>query len=229
MITCTSHDFAVTNIYEESRASISGFTYLRRRVSLSSVIRTIMSEQEDYVFFWKINEVQYVNRTSANINNLVIQSGWGSQWYKSEFTVKLRFEEGGEEEEVTFPSAEHWMMVRKALLFGDAEKAREILGVPDDMGAVKALGRQVRNFDEAVWVGARQGIVLEGNMHKFGQNEELRAKLLATGTRRLVEASPRDRVWGIGFGARNALKNRGHWGLNLLRLETRRLVDRGKH
>lgn len=137
----------------------------------------------------------------------------------------MSFEDGSDEEEVTFPSAEHWMMVQKALLFKDAEMARKILEVPDDMGAVKALGRKVKNFNEATWVSARKGIVLEGNLHKFRQNKELKAKLLATGTKRIVEASPRDRIWGIGYGAKNALKNRERWGLNLLGLaleETRR-------
>jgi len=33
-----------------------------------------------------------------------------------------------------------------------------------------------------------------------------------------VEAAPRDRIWGIGFGARNAPANRHRWGLNLLGL-----------
>ena len=159
-------------------------------------------------------------------------SGWGSQWFKSSFKVKINFEEGGEEEEVTFPSAEHWMMVKKALLFKDAEKAREILKVPDDMGEVKALGREVKNFDDAIWVSKREEIVLEGNVHKFSQNEKLKAKLLATGTKRIVEASPRDRIWGIGYGEKNALKNRGRWGLNLLGLaleETRRTLERGNN
>ena len=162
----------------------------------------------------------------------MFQSGWGSQWFKSSFKVKIKFEEGGEEEEVTFPSAEHWMMVKKALLFKDAEKAREILKVPDDMGEVKALGREVKNFDDAIWVSKREEIVLEGNVHKFSQNEKLKAKLLATGTKRIVEASPRDRIWGIGYGEKNALKNRGRWGLNLLGLaleETRRTLERGNN
>lgn len=144
----------------------------------------------------------------------------------------MRFEEGREEEEVTFPSAEHWMMVKKALLFKDAEKAREILEEPDDMAAVKALGRKVKDFDEAVWVSARKDIVREGNLHKFGQNEELKAKLLATGTKRIVEASPRDRIWGIGFGEKNALKNENRWGQNLLGWaleETRSELERGNH
>lgn len=127
----------------------------------------------------------------------------------------MRFEEGGEEEEVTFPSAEHWMMVQKALLFKDVERAREMLEV-EDMASVKALGRKVENFNEDEWVSARERIVLEGNLHKFRQNDELKDKLLATGTLKLVEASPRDRIWGIGFGEKNALKNRERWGLNLL-------------
>jgi ribA/ribD-fused uncharacterized protein len=143
----------------------------------------------------------------------------------------MSFEEGGEEEEVTFPSAEHWMMVKKALLFKDAEKAREILKVPDNMAKVKALGRKVKDFDEAVWVNERKDIVLNGNRHKFKQNEELKGKLLATGTKKMVEASPRDRIWGIGYGARNAVKNEGRWGQNLLGWaleETRREIERGK-
>lgn len=142
----------------------------------------------------------------------------------------MRFEEEGDEEEVTFPSAEHWMMVHKALLFKDAEKARAILEVPDDMAAVKQLGREVKDFDEAIWVSVRSKIVLDGNVHKFSQNAELKAKLLATGTKKIVEASPRDRIWGIGYGAKNALKNQERWGLNLLGLaleETRSTLERG--
>ena len=87
------------------------------------------------------------------------QSGWGSQWFKSDFTVKMRFEGGGEED-VTFPSAEHWMMVQKALLFKDAEMAKEILEA-EDMASVKALGRRVKNFEEDEWVGARRGLFLK--------------------------------------------------------------------
>lgn len=204
---------------------------------VGSAIKLVMTHQTSYpiipscqnkktmCFSGKLMKYSTYKSTLKYINSLVFQSGWGSQWFKSDFTVKMRFEEGGEEEEVTFPSAEHWMMVQKALLFKDVEMAREMLMVPDDMAAVKALGRRVQNFDEAEWCSARERIVLEGNLHKFRQNESLKAKLLATGTRRIVEASPRDRIWGIGFGEKNALKNQGRWGLNLLGLaleETRR-------
>ncbi|PPQ70949.1 hypothetical protein CVT26_014253 [Gymnopilus dilepis] len=164
------------------------------------------TNKDDYVFFWKTNEVH----------------GWGSQWYPSPFTAKITITEGSPAEEVTFETAEHWMMVQKALLFKDSAIAREILSVPGtsqaDMTRVKALGRQVAGFDEQTWVDAREGIVLEGNWRKFqGKgNEELREMLLGTGDRRIVEASPRDRIWGIGFGEKNALKQMDRWGLNLL-------------
>jgi ribA/ribD-fused uncharacterized protein len=62
-------------------------------------------------------------------------------------------------------------------------------------------------------------IVEDGNYYKFTVSEdavELRAWLLATGERELVEASPRDRIWGVGFKAENAGVNRRRWGQNLL-------------
>jgi len=49
-----------------------------------------------------------------------------------------------------------------------------------------------------------------------GTGLTLRERLLATGEREIVEASPMDKIWGIGFGWKNAEKRRAHWGLNLL-------------
>jgi len=122
-------------------------------------------------------------------------------------------------------------MVQKALLFGDSEMARQILAVDEvssaSMSQVKSLGRLVQNFDEEKWVAERERIVLEGNMHKFEQNKELSKKLVATGTKMIVETSPRDRIWGIGFGEKNALNMKERWGLNLLGralVETRRRI-----
>ena len=60
----------------------------------------------------------------------------------------------------------------------------------------------------------------EGNVLKFQQNPELKQKLLDTGDKEFVEASPKDKIWGIGLGEKRARETAEHrrtrWGLNLL-------------
>lgn len=110
-----------------------------------------------------------------------------SQWWPAAFTV----------EGVRYPTAEHFMMASKARLFGDVEADARILEAPSP-AAAKRLGREVRNFEPTLWDERRLDIVVEGSIAKFGQNPELRTFLLGTGERVLVEASPVDRIWGIG-------------------------------
>ena len=76
----------------------------------------------------------------------------------------------------------------------------------------------MRAFDEATWVAHRYDIVLAGTLAKFGQHDDLRAYLLGTGERVLVEASPVDRVWGVGLAADDPrAEDPTRWrGLNLL-------------
>jgi ribA/ribD-fused uncharacterized protein len=130
-----------------------------------------------------------------------------SQWYGAPFIV-------GRER---FPTAEHYMMAEKAALFDDDETRKKVLVAPNP-GAAKALGRQVRGFDDARWVQARFAIVCRANEAKFTQNPELRAFLEQTGNRVLVEASPVDRIWGIGLAQDDErARNPNQWrGLNLL-------------
>ncbi|MER6566545.1 NADAR family protein [Streptomyces sp. NPDC001093] len=113
-----------------------------------------------------------------------------SQWWPSPFTV----------DGVEYATAEHWMMAGKARLFGDAEAERRVLASGHPSQAKKA-GRLVRGFDEAIWERERFRIVVEGSVHKFAADGALRDFLLDTGDRVLVEASPVDRVWGIGLAA----------------------------
>ena len=136
-----------------------------------------------------------------------IGKGCLSQWFHAPFTVDGH----------RFPTAEHFMMAGKARLFDDKEAFEQALTAPSP-AAVKAVGRAVRNFDEARWNAARFDIVVQGNVAKFGQNPAMRDFLLATGDRVLVEASPRDRIWGIGMGAANpdAEQPRKWRGQNLL-------------
>lgn len=113
--------------------------------------------------------------------------------------------------------AEQYMMHGKAIVFGDREIAEQILAATQPK-AQKALGRKVRNFDDVIWKRNREAIVLAGNRLKFTQNEHLKAALIATRGTTLVEASPRDRIWGIGLGAKDPrAQNEAAWkGQNLL-------------
>ncbi|MGW0706970.1 NADAR family protein [Streptomyces sp. NPDC002643] len=113
-----------------------------------------------------------------------------SQWWPSPFTV----------DGVEYATAEHWMMASKARLFGDTEAERKAVAAASPAQA-KKIGRLVRGFDDATWERERFAIVVEGSVHKFAAHADLRTFLLGTGDRVLVEASPLDRVWGIGLAA----------------------------
>ena len=144
--------------------------------------RIATGEQFTYVFFWG----HTVPKDGSVCKTCL------SQWYPAAFTV----------DGVLYPTAEHWMMAAKARLFKDEEMLEQILSAPDPKSA-KALGRKVRNFDSELWKANARRLVTEGNVAKFGQNELLRDYLFATGKAVLVEASPRDCVWGIGMGQDN--------------------------
>jgi len=130
-----------------------------------------------------------------------------SQWHRCLFTAG----------ELTFICAEQYMMHGKAILFGDREIAAEIIAA-DHPKTHKALGRKVKGFDDKVCKANREAIVLAGNRLKFEQNPDLKAALLATRGTVLVEASPYDRIWGIGLAAKDPrAQNEATWqGQNLL-------------
>ncbi|KAF4306330.1 hypothetical protein GTA08_BOTSDO05746 [Botryosphaeria dothidea] len=128
-----------------------------------------------------------------------------------------------------------WMMVQKAKLFSDEVRRDAVFEIflrHDTLGEIarsmlkattpkehKSLGRKVRNFDHKLWDENKSRIVEEGNWWKFTNSKEkaqLTEMLLATGDRELVEASPFDGIWGIGFGANAADANRSERGENLL-------------
>ena len=115
-----------------------------------------------------------------------------SQWFPHPFTV------GG----LRYATAEHFMMAEKARRFRDNEALARVLEAKSPAEA-KAIGREVRQFDAAAWDAARFGAVVRGNVAKFGQREDFGAFLRGTREKVIVEAAPRDRVWGIGMGASN--------------------------
>mgnify|MGYP002634293050 CR=1 FL=1 len=130
-----------------------------------------------------------------------------SQWFEAPFIID------GED----YPTAEHYMMASKAALFGDDALLETILD-SETPGEAKALGRKVRGFDHGVWEAHRIEIVVAGNVAKFSQNPGLLSFLLNTRERVLVEASPKDRIWGIGLSEHDedAYQPQQWRGLNLL-------------
>lgn len=113
-----------------------------------------------------------------------------------------------------FCCAEQYMMWSKAMLFKDYQVAERILGTTNPK-TIKSLGRSVKDFNEKIWNEHKVKIVSKGNWYKFTQNKYLLERLLKT-EGELVEASPFDRIWGIGYDKDNALRNSDNWGENLL-------------
>lgn len=173
---------------------------------VSSLLAAIEEgHRPDFLFFW--GHTVPPDGVGAHPPALTVTKQCLSQWYPAPFEV------GG----VTYATAEHYMMAEKARLFRDVAAAERVLSTwrPD---AAKRLGRQVDGFDEETWVKHRFDIVVRGNTAKFGQHPELAAFLLGTGGKVLVEASPKDRIWGIGMAEDNPAASRpAEWrGLNLL-------------
>jgi ribA/ribD-fused uncharacterized protein len=158
---------------------------------------TTEKQENKYLFFWghQPNKDGSISKTCF------------SQWWLSSFDV----------DGITYKTAEHWMMAKKALLFNDKEIFEKIIQTKSPAEA-KKLGREVKNYVDTVWLANRFEIVKEGNLHKFGQNKDLKEFLLNTNERILVEASPVDPIWGIGMAAdHKEVNNPKKWqGLNLL-------------
>ena len=159
-------------------------------------IQNIATENK-FLFFWghQPNKDGSISKTCF------------SQWWLSSFEV----------DKVIYKTAEHWMMAKKAELFKDHAILEKILQAKSPAEA-KKFGREVKNYNETLWLAARFDIVKEGNYHKFSQNPELKTFLLNTKERVIVEASPVDAIWGIGMaGDHKDILNPEKWrGLNLL-------------
>lgn len=167
------------------------------RYDISTIIqRYNIGEQLEYVFFWghhcKTNDV-----TKACL----------SQWFPCFFEV----------DGVVYNCAEQYMMAEKARVFRDEETRTKILASSDPK-SIKTLGREVKNFISEKWISVSKDIVVNGNKHKFAQNKDLLNFLLSTRDKILVEASPYDKIWGIGMrDSEIGITNPHNWkGLNKL-------------
>ncbi|MCG8331867.1 MAG: NADAR family protein [Chitinophagales bacterium] len=150
-----------------------------------------------WIFFWG-----HQPHKAGQINKSCL-----SQWWIADFEV----------DGITYRSAEHWMMAGKARLFSDQLALERILNANSPAEA-KKIGRQVRNFNQAIWNEHKYEIVKKGNFHKFNQSPEQKEFLINTKNRILVEASPYDKIWGIGMRQDEyGIENPYNWkGPNLL-------------
>ena len=162
-------------------------------------------EKDDFVFFWGHRKGKKIGKTCF------------SQWYEIEFEVDGH----------KFNCAEQYMMAQKAWLFKDIEIFGKILDATDPK-EIKALGREVKSFVPKIWNQHKFEIVVKGNLGKFGDNPELKDFLLSTGDKILVEASPYDKIWGIGMSEdHEKVENPSEWnGQNLLGFALMEVRDR---
>jgi ribA/ribD-fused uncharacterized protein len=172
------------------------------------------------ISFWKANE----------------KNGYMCQWYTSNFELTNEIVNDFPDEikelklcknksyvlndlisRKKYDTAEKFMMMGKASLFLDKEMIG-IMADEYDPKTLKALGQKVKDFNQSRWNTYKLDIVKIGNYLKFSQNENLKKKLLETGTNELVEASPLDNIWGIGLSADHKdILDKTKWkGKNLL-------------
>lgn len=144
-------------------------------------------ETSKYVFFFG----DKANKIGVNIF---------SQWFPVDFVEYL-----DKKTKITYRNAEQYMMAQKALLFGDTFYFKKIMETINP-ATIKHYGRKISGFDPKIWDDNKFNIVVQGNRLKFGQNPELMKRLLETGIKTIVEASPYDKVWGIGLTAEQAAK-----------------------
>jgi ribA/ribD-fused uncharacterized protein len=140
-------------------------------------------------------------------NKQIIDKSCFSQWYDAPFTVG----------NVLYKTTEHYMMAHKAKLFNDQSAYQKILQCPHPKAA-KSIGREIIGFSEEIWLQHRIAIVVAGSIAKFSYHPDLCSYLINTGDRVLVEASPIDRIWGIGLATdHHDIEHPDKWlGLNLL-------------
>jgi ribA/ribD-fused uncharacterized protein len=140
------------------------------------------------IYFWKPHQ----------------NDGYLGNWYPSPFTVDNK----------NFLNSEHYFMWKKVMLFEPTREA-EILAAVDPK-TMKAVGQSVKNYNDEIWSEKRYEVMKEALFHKFSQNPKLLKSLMWTGEAQLVEASPVDRIWGIGITVVEALMDKPWRGQNLL-------------
>lgn len=119
--------------------------------------------------------------------------------------------------DICFENSEAAFMFLKAKTFGDSVIAAAVVANQDPK-YVKGLGKRVSGFNDETWAEHRYDCMLDACFAKFVQNPKLGDQLIATGDKVLVEASPYDKIWGVGLAPNDPrVLDPANWrGLNLL-------------
>lgn len=184
---------------------------LQLETNASIAQRLLREDPVEFTFFWG-----HKARTDGQLGASCL-----SHWWPSPLVID------GEE----YPTGEHYLMAKKAALFGDEQTLASILTTPSPAVA-KDLGRTVRGYVDEEWAAVRGAVALRGNLAKFSQHEHLCEFLLSTGNSVLVGASPVDAIWGIGIAvddvrAREPREWPGDNLLGFVLMEVRRLIASG--
>lgn len=181
------------------RSMLEDYPSLFENLKLSAngriITATLGSDANGFVFFHQVNE----------------PNGYLSNWYTCKFidNRNAHFKE--------YKSVEQYMMCGKAILFDCYDIAEKIMKTTDS-DKIKALGREVRGFNDIIWDAHKEEIVYNGLYLKFTQNENLRKMLKSTGNKILAECAVKDKIWGIGLSMHDKRRfDTNQWrGQNLL-------------
>lgn len=138
---------------------------------------------------------------------------YGHYGYMSNFfTCKFIFDNH------TFNSSKQFFVYMKAKTFenDNIELHKKILEEENILN-INKFSRQIQNYSNLIWHNIRYEIMIQGLKLKFGQNLELKLKLLSTGDKKLYYASESNKIWSIGCNISDAyLINKSDYGYNLL-------------
>ena len=162
------------------RATLAGDTLIVE--SLKYTVDTLHTLPDD------IKPEKVAVKTNGQVTSFYRSDAFLSNFHPSKFEIKGK----------SFSSVEQFYMCRKAEKFGN-NAARNRIMSSDNPAEINFLAKQIQNFKQSEWNDVAHSVMSEGIDAKFDQNPKLKALLLNTGDTTLVEASPRDKIWGVGL------------------------------
>ena len=130
----------------------------------------------------------------------------------SNFNSETPFKVGND----NFNCSEQYIQMSIADYFKDDQAVKDIKKMTNPMD-MKNRGKSVKNYDQERWIQVCKERIKPGILAKFSQNEGAKQVLLSTGTRIIAEASPHDKIYGIGIAIHDEKRHdASNWGDNLM-------------